>query len=433
MGSATNIALRSIGTEFSIGAVLLGWVSTIYTLAAAICLVPLGKIADMHGRKRIFTYGISIYTFASLLCALANSTPMLIGGRALQGVGSAMIFGTGVAILTSVFPPGERGQALGLNVTATYTGLSLGPFLGGFLTETFGWRSIFLFNVPVGLLVIILVVWKLTPEWASEEKGRFDVVGSSIYAASLLTVMYGLSRLPETAGLWLLPAGLAGGVAFVWWEMRAAHPVLNMTLFRGNPGFAFSNLAALINYAATTAVGFLLSYYLQYVKLLTPQQAGLVLVAQPVMMAVFSPLAGWLSDRIESRVIASTGMGVTAIALALLTLVDLQTPIVFVIVCQVILGFGFALFSSPNVNAIMSSVERRHYGIASAMVGTMRLIGQMLSMGVAMLILALYVGDVEITSQVYADFLTSLRTAFIIFSALCFAGVFASMARGKIR
>ena len=433
MGSSVNIALPSIGKEFAMDAVLLSWVATAYLLAAAMFLVPFGKIADIQGRKKIFAYGILVYTLASLLCALSTSAIWLIGCRILQGIGSAMIFGTGVAILTSVFPVGERGRALGINVAATYTGLSVGPVLGGFLTQHFGWRSIFLANVPLGLVIIPLVVWKLQGEWAAAKGEKFDFAGSAVYGLSLVVIMYGFSLVPALPGAWLILIGVLGILAFVRWEIRVGSPVLNMSLFRNNTVFAFSNLAALINYSATSAVGFLLSLYLQYIKALSPQNAGLVLVSQPVMMAIFSPLAGRLSDRIEPRIVASVGMALTTIGLTPFVFLNEQTPLGFIVASLVLLGFGFALFSSPNTNAVMSSVENRFYGVASATLGTMRLTGQMLSMGIAMLILAIYVGKVQITAEYYALFLTSMKTAIAIFAALCFLGIFASLARGKVR
>jgi EmrB/QacA subfamily drug resistance transporter len=433
MTSSVNIAMPVIGQEFSMDTVLLGWVATAYLLAAAMFLVPFGKLADMHGRKRIFTYGMGLFTLASLLCALSPSTAVLIGSRALQGIGSTMVFGTGVAILTSVFPPGERGRALGLNVAATYTGLSVGPFLGGLLTQNLGWRSLFLINVPLGLLVILLVLWRLKGDWAEAAGESFDWAGSAIYGGSLVATMYGLALLPEMVGAWVLLGGVAGILLFAWWETRAESPILNMGLFASNRVFAFSNLAALINYSATFAIGFMLSLYLQVVKGLSPQSAGLVLVAQPVMMAVFSPLTGRLSDRIEAQILSSTGMGFMVVSLFLLAFLGAETPLWFVVACQVLLGLGYALFSSPNVNAIMSSVEGRTFGVASATLGTMRLIGQMLSMGVATLVLAIFVGKVQIGPEHRCAFLTSLKTAFVLFAVLCFGGVFASLARGKTR
>lgn len=433
MTSSVNIAMPAIGQEFSMDTVFLGWIATAYLLAAAMFLVPFGKLADMYGRKRVFAYGMGLNTLASLLCALAPSAAVLIGSRVLQGIGSAMVFGTGVAILTSVFPPGERGRALGLNVAATYTGLSLGPFLGGLLTQNLGWRSVFLITVPLGLVVVVLVLWRLKGEWAGAAGESFDWIGSAIYSGSLVVTMYGLTLLPEMVGAWVLLGGVAGIILFVWWETRVESPILNMGLFVSNRVFAFSNLAALINYSATFAIGFMLSLYLQYVKGLSPQSAGLVLVAQPVMMAVFSPLTGRLSDRIEAQVLSSAGMGFMVVSLSLLAFLGAETPLGYVVACQVLLGLGYALFSSPNVNAIMSSVEGRTLGVASATLGTMRLIGQMLSMGVATLILAIFVGKVQIGPEHYGAFLTSLKTAFLLFAVLCFGGVFASLARGKTR
>ncbi|MCD6449978.1 MAG: MFS transporter [Thermotogaceae bacterium] len=206
-----------------------------------------------------------------------------------------------------------------------------------------------------------------------------------------------------------------------------------MKLFINNRVFAFSNLAALINYSATFAVGFLLSLYLQYMKTLGPQSAGLILVAQPIMMAIFSPFAGRLSDRFEPRVIASAGMALTAVSLSLFIFLNEKTGLEYIIASLILLGFGLALFSSPNANAVMSSVERKFYGVASAMLATMRLVGQMLSMGITMMIFAIYIGKVQITPQYFSLFLTSLRISFIIFAVLCFGGIFASLARGKVR
>jgi len=433
MGSSVNIALPAIGREFALDAVLLSWVATSYLLAAAVFLVPFGRVADIYGRKRIFAYGILIYTISSLLSALSTSVAMLISFRVLQGIGGAMIFGSGVAILTSVFPAGGRGKALGINVAAVYLGLSLGPFLGGLLTQHFGWRSIFLANVPLGLIIIAFVFWKLKGEWAEAKGERFDLTGSIIYGLALVTVIYGLSLLPAMSGVLAILIGVLGILVFIRWETKVTSPVLHMNLFRNNPVFAFSNLAALINYSATFAVTFLLSLYLQYTKGLGPQNAGLILVSMFAVQAILSPVAGRLSDRIEPRILASVGMGLTTIGLSLLTFLDQNTSIEFILVSLIILGFGFALFSSPNTNAVMSSVGKRSYGVASATLATMRMIGMMLSMGIAMLIFAVFIGRVEITPEYYPVFVRSLKMAFVIFAGLCFAGIFASLARGKIR
>ena len=433
MGSSVNIALPSIGKEFAMDAILLGWVATSYLLTTAIFLVPFGRLADIYGRKRIFTYGIFIFTASSLLTAISTSAIMLISFRILQGIGSAMIFGTAVAILTSVFPPGERGRALGINVGAVYLGLSLGPFLGGFLTQHFGWRSIFVANVPLGLTVIIFVLWKLKGEWAEAKGEKFDLVGSIIYSLALVAILYGLSSLQELSVSWVILVGILGIWVFILWEVKVKSPVLNIGIFRNNAVFAFSNLAALINYSSTFAVGFLLSLYLQYIRGFNPQNAGLILVSMPAMMTIFAPLAGRLSDRIEPRIVASMGMAFTTLALALFIFLSEITQLAFILVGLIILGFGAALFSSPNTNAVMSSIEKRFYGVASATIATMRNIGMVLSMGIAMLIFSIYLGRVQITLEYYPEFIASLKIAFTIFAALCFAGIFASLAKGKIR
>ena len=433
MGSAVNVALPIIGREFAMDAVSLSWVATAYLLAAAVFLVPLGRLADIHGRKRIFAAGIAVYTSSSLLAAASNSGPLLIVARVVEGTGGAMIFGTGTAILMSVFPQQERGRALGINVASVYLGLSLGPSLGGFLTQQWGWRSLFLINVPLGTLILALVLWKLKGEWAEARGEPFDLVGSLIYGLALVSLMLGFSRLPGTVGVVLVLAGMAGIGLFGLWEIRTASPVLDVRLFRGNRTFTFSSLAALISYSATSGVGFLLSLYLQYIKGMSPREAGLVLIAQPVMQALFSPLAGRLSDRVEPRVVASTGMGLTVIGLFTLIRLGETSSLGSIVVSLVLLGLGFALFSSPNTNAIMSSVERRFYGVASGMVGTMRLVGQMSSMGIVMLVFALIIGQVQITPEQYPLFLKSMRTDFIILPVLSLAGVFASLARGRLR
>ena len=433
MASAVNIALPRIGDEFSMNAIALGWVATSYLLSAAIFLVPFGRLADILGRKKIFLYGITMYTLTSALIAVSNSSAMLITLRVLQGAGGAMIFGTGIAILTSVYPASERGRVLGFNVAAVYLGLALGPLFGGALTQNLGWRSIFLVNVLIGVVVIFFTFWKLKAEWAEARGERFDFLGSILYTISLTLIMYGFSELPEIQGTWTIAIGTLVMLSFLLWESKILNPILHLNLFKRNPVFTFSNLAALINYSATFAVTFLLSMYLQYIKGLSPQSAGMVLIAQPVMMTLFSPLAGRLSDKMEPRIVASLGMAILVIGLILFILVGKDTTLMLVTVYLLLLGFGFALFSSPNTNAVMSSVEKKYYGVASATLGTMRLTGQMLSMGIVMMIFAIKIGKVKITPEYFPQFMISMRSAFIVFSILCIVGIFASLARGRVR
>jgi EmrB/QacA subfamily drug resistance transporter len=430
-GSAVNIALPTIGEEFSLDAVTLSWITTAYLLSIAILLVPFGKLADMKGRKRVFLLGISLFTLASFLVAFSANAGMLIGLRLLQGAGCAMIFGTSLAILSSAYPPGERGKALGITIAAVYLGLSFGPFLGGFMTEIMGWRSIFLVNVPLGILCVLFSIWKIPMEWREAAGERFDFTGAVLWAVSLVALIYGLSILPAMTGLALMGGGLAAMVAFVLLELRVPFPVLNMQLFLGNRVFAFSNFAALINYSATYAVTFLLSLYLQIAKGFSAEYAGLILVAQPAMQALFSPLAGKLSDRLDPGVVASAGMALTVAGLFLLTFLNADSTLPFILGCLLFMGVGFGIFSSPNTNAILGSVDRGSYGVASGMVGTMRILGQMLSMGIAMTIFAIMIGKEHLGDGNIPAFIQSVHIAFLLFFILCVIGMVFSMIRGK--
>ncbi|HNX17657.1 MAG TPA: MFS transporter [Methanoregula sp.] len=430
-GSAVNIALPTIGSQFHMDAIALSWVATAYLLASAVFLVPFGKIADIYGRKKIFLCGLATFGVASLVMTLVATEQQMIAVRVVQGIGAAMIFGTAIAILTAVYPPGERGRALGIYVTAVYLGLTVGPFVGGLLTEILGWQSIFYINVPIAIATISLVLLKLKGEWAECNGERFDLSGSFIYSIALVSLMYGFSVLPDMTGCSLVLAGVVLIGVFVWYELRQDCPVLNMQLFTKSRIFAFSNLAALINYSATYAIAFLLSLDLQYTKGFSAEYAGFIIVAAPVVQMIVSPFAGRLSDRFDSQIISSVGMGITALGLILLIFVSETTPLWYIIAVLMIVGFGFGIFSSPNTNAIMSSVEKKYYGVASGINGTMRLLGQMLSMGIVMMIFAIVIGDVEITPEYYSQFTTSLHYVFMIFAGLCVIGIFASLARGK--
>ena len=431
IGSATNIALPAIGKEFSANAVELSWVATSFLLSAAVFLAPFGRLADIVGRKKIFNLGLIIFTIASFACAYSTNIQILIFWRIIQGMGGALIFGTAMAIITSVFPREKRGKALGIVVASVYSGLTLGPFIGGYLTKSWGWEAIFLFTVPLGLISIILSFIYFKQDWADAKGEKFDWKGSIIYGFAIVSLMYGFGKLPELLGVGFTIVGIIGIILFVLFEKRQEFPVINIQLFQNNRVFAFSNYAALINYSATFAIGFLLSLYLQYIKGLNPQEAGQILVIQPLLMAIFSPLTGKLSDKIDAGKVASIGMAMISAGLFVIAFIGKNSSIWFIIPILIVFGIGYALFSSPNSNAIMSSVEKKYYGIASGTVGTMRLIGQMSSMGIAMMIFSIFIGKVEISPSNFNEFIISIRTAFFIFAILCFIGIFFSLARGK--
>jgi EmrB/QacA subfamily drug resistance transporter len=431
LGSAVNLALPSIGKDLNANAISLGWVISSFILSSAIFLLPFGRLADIAGRKKIFSFGIFLFTISTFLIIFAGNITTLILLRIFQGLASAMIFGTSLAIITSVYQPGERGRAMGINITATYLGLSLGPVIGGLLTQYFGWRSIFAFLVPFGIVSLVLINKKIKTEWAEAAGEKFDWRGSVIYGMALSSFMYGFSRLPSSLGWIFIGTGIFMAVLFLIVEKKISNPVFDIRLILQNRIFAFSGIAALINYSATSATGFFISLYLQYLKGLDARTAGLIMISQPVAMTLLSPVAGKLSDKMNPGMIASTGMGLTATGLILLCFIKPATPDYLVVLLLILMGVGFGLFSSPNSNAIMSSVEKRHLGVASGVVGTMRMVGQMMSMGIAMMLLSLYIGHQTINPSTYPGLISAMRTGFLVFSALSILGVFASLARHK--
>jgi EmrB/QacA subfamily drug resistance transporter len=431
MGSSVNLALPSIGDEFGVNAVTLNWIVSSYMLSTSILLLPAGRVGDILGRKKIFTAGLVIFTLTMILLTFTPNISWLIGARVLQGLGSAMLFGTSMAILTSVFPPGERGRAMGINVTAVYIGLASGPFLGGLLTRYLGWRSIFAFLVPMGIISLILIRTKMKEEWAEAKGEIFDWQGAVIYGLSLAALMYGFSKLPTATGWVITAAGLILMPLFVLREKKTNHPLFDITLISKNRVFALSNLAALIHYAATSATGFFLSLYLQYIKDLGPRDAGFILMCWPLTMALISPAAGKLSDKQNPGVLASIGMAITSAGLIMFCFLTADTSLVFVIAVLVIMGIGFSLFSSPNSNAVMSSVEKKQLGNASGMLGTMRNVGQTFSMAIALMLLTLFMGQARVNPTNYPQLLGAMKSGFIIFSVLCIAGIFASLARNN--
>ncbi len=434
LGSSVNVALPTINADFAVpDEVLLGWVVTGFLLSAAVFVVPFGRIADTFGRKKIFVMGLWIIVVSSLFCSISTSVQMLIASRVVEGFGSAMIFGTGIAILTQTFPAKERGSVLGINVAIVYLGSSTGPFLGGIITQHAGWRLIYAGIMIYALLAALLAQRSLKEEWQCGEAEHFDIAGTVLYGMMLFALIFGLSLIPDMAGAYLLVLAAMIMVVFLRWELKTENPIVKIDVFRNNYVFLFSNLAALINYSATFGVGFLMSLYLQYMKGYDPQTAGLVLVAQPIVQAIFSPLAGRLSDRIEPRVVASAGMGLCVMGLAQFAFLTPETSLETIFASLVFLGLGFALFSSPNTNAIMSSVDLCDYGMASGMVSTMRLIGQMMSLGIVMFTLSVIMGHVEIAPEQLDKLMVSIKVAFGIFAGLCVMGTIFSLARGNLQ
>ena len=423
MMSAVHIALPTMGEELSIDAVLLGWVITGMTLPQVAVLLAAGRFADIYGRKKVFLSGMVLFTVASFLCAIANSATTLLACRVLQGIAGGMAFGTLMAIITSVFPGEERGRALGIVTGAVFMGLAAGPFFGGALTEQLGWRSIFYITAVLCLVAVILIIWKMKGEWAEARGEKFDVAGSVVFGVSIILLIYGLTVLPSIRGFILIIIGILGLFAFVRLEVRTESPIFNVEVFRKNWVFVFSNLALLIQFCTVFASVFLLSLYIQYILGFSPQTAGVIMLVQMVPMALLSPITGRISDRVNPRVIASVGMMFIFIGLLMFVFLDEETTLRYVIGGLAVMGIGSGVFSSPNANAIMGSVEKRFLGVAAGTQGTMRSCGQMVGMAIVMILFALYIGDTAITPEYYPAFLTSTRVGFTIFASISLGGL----------
>jgi EmrB/QacA subfamily drug resistance transporter len=426
MGSAMNLAMPVIAKEFSLNAISLSWIVSIFLLTSAILPVPFSRIGDLLGRKKIFLIGVLIFTFASILCGFSTTGTQLFYSRFLQGFGASMMFATNMAIITSIFPHNERGKALGIITATVYISASSGPFFGGMLTHYFGWRSIFLITSVIGIAVVVGTLVVLKGEWVESKGEKFDLKGVLLYGTGLSTLIYGFSVLPGIAGFAFILLGIVTMIIFINFEKKQLFPVLNVRLFWENKIFGLASSAALINYSATFAISFLLSLYLQYVKGFDAHHAGFILIVQPISQAILSLLAGRWSDKVDARILATLGMAIIVFGLALMFFLTPATPILAIIFIAILLGIGFGIFSSPNMNVIMGSVEKKYLGMASATTSTMRLTGQSFSMGITMMVISIFVGKVKISSEVIPQFMKSIHVTFIILAILCLVGVYAS-------
>jgi MFS family permease len=429
VGSALNLALPQIGRDLGMNVVTLSLMVSAYLLPCAMFQMPAARLGDLYGRRKIYLLGIGGFALFSLLSGLAWSSTALIVFRALTGVSSAMMFGTAMAILTALFPQQQRGKVLGINTAVVYFALTVGPLCGGLLTHYLGWRSIFIACCFAGAVAVTFSLIAIRDEWAEARGEPFDFIGSALYALTLFATIYGFSLLPNAFSWMLLIAGIVAAFAFVRFEYRCRFPVFNLDLLANNRAFRLSTVAAMINYSVTAVSAFLLSLYLQYVRGLDAQHTGLLLMLQPIVQTIVSPLAGRWSDRVHPASLATAGMVMVALSLFGLCFLTENTPWFVLVILLLLFGAGFGTFSSPNVNMIMSSVDKAAYGTASAVTGTARLIGQSFSIGIATLAIHLYLGTAAISAAHHAAFMSSLRLTCAIFVVLCIVGIYASASR----
>jgi len=429
-GSSINVALPTIGRELGMNHARLQYVVSAYLMMNAVLLVPFGRLADIYGRRPLFQIGMVAFLAAHLVCAFATNGWVLIAGRGAGGIAAAMFFSNTIAILSDVFDNSERGKILGMNLSVAYIGLTIGPFVGGLLTSWWGWQSVFLSVIPLTIIGLGLARWKLPRDFNRGGKKRLNLSGSVHYVVMLILIILGLSRLPGLNGTLAVGAGIALAVPFFRRDGCAASPLMDVRRFRENRLFLLSNLANFIQYFSVFATGFLLSLFLQndQIKNLTPYAAGLILLSQPLMQALFSPLAGALSDRFAARWIASGGMVVSAACLLGFALLSPTAPlhvIVLLLMCQ---GIGFAFFSSPNNNIVMGSVSPDVYGIASGILSTGRVLGMSLSLATTAVVFNFFNSHRDRPDA----FLNSFHALFTIFFILSLIGTVCSAAREKI-
>lgn len=445
--SIVNISLPVIAREFGVplnGAV--EWVIIAYLVVTAAVLLTAGRIADMIGRKAVWVIGLFVFTGGSALCGAAPSLTLLIAARGLQGLGGALLFATSPAMLTSAFPPQERGRALGLNAVNVALGVSVGPPLGGFLTSI-SWRLIFYVNLPIGIIAIIatLVVLK---EKLHRNPGKFDPLGALLLAIGLAAITASLSFGQEIG--WsnpLLLTGIVVGVlallALPFVEGRVNNPVIDFRMLR-NRVFLSANLSLLISFLALFAVSFMMPFYLEELRRLPTEQVGLLLTPLPITLAIVAPFSGALADRIGSRWLAATGLSIACLGLVMLSTLNATSSIVTIILFLILTGLGQAIFQSPNNSALMGSAPKGQQGSASGFLATGRVVGQSVSVALSGAVFTglggaaagqLLASGTRTAQQVALQntFVNAFHVTFLVCAGICVLGVFASLVRGNER
>ena len=420
------IGVPAIAQEFAMNNVIQNWVPTIFFLVVAVFTVPAGQISGKFGVKKSLLAGVIVYLIASIGACLSISTETFLIFRILQGAGVAFLNVSAMAMVVQAVKPQNRGKALGFTVTGVYLATSLSPVICGFLVHNLGWRSMFYFVVPFLVLCIILMIFKIPQEWKTYEKDKIDKVGSVIYGIGILAFIYGFTTLNTQTGLIITILGIVLLIIFGAYELRQKSPVFNMNLFR-NAKFTSSNIAALCSYIAVMVVTTILNYHFQYVRGWDAQMSGLILIITPILMAIMAPNAGKLSDKVHPQKLAALGMGIATVALLILTFLNGSTPLYLVVLAMILQGIGMGLFSSPNMNAIMSSVPPKETPNASAAQSAMRTIGQTMSLGLLTLVFAWVMGSLKLSSQ-YADMIVqSSQIVCIICTIICIIAIFASL------
>ncbi|MNK66094.1 Multidrug resistance protein stp [compost metagenome] len=383
-GSVVNTILPVVSHDYGSPVSHVEWVITVYLLVISALLLGFGRLGDMHGYKRVYLTGCVLFVIGSALCGASPTLHGLVAFRALQAIGAAMLYANSPAILTNSFPASQRGRALGLQATMTYLGLSVGPALGGWLTDQLTWRSVFYINVPVGIVALAFGAYFIPAREAVPTNARFDWLGASAFGLGLIALLLGLNqgaswgwRSPPILVLFALALAMFGG--FLAIERASPEPMLKLNLF--NREFSAASASAVLNYIAVSGSLFLLPFYLIQGRGLTPAQVGLTLSMQSLTMALCAPLSGALSDRIGTRLPAAAGMLLLAIGLGILSRLGPTTPHPHILLGLAVLGLGTGIFISPNNSSLMGAAPPEDQGLAGGILATARNVGMVLGVG----------------------------------------------------
>ena len=428
--SALNLSVPDMSTYFNMGATSVNWISTIYIMTVAAVSIPIGKIADSTSRRNVLIIGLIGYTIFAFAAVFAWNAASILVLRALQGFFSSLIFATNTPIAISAYPPEQKGKAIGIAISGIYTGLALGPVMGGFINTHFTFKGIFVFTSILGVIAIILAVTSV-PKDRSESKPKFDAAGNILSILMIACLIYGLTGINSVPHAWaFVIAAAAFAVLFVIAENKSAEPMIDLSLFKDRI-YTFSNITALLNYTATYALTYVGSIYLQVVRGYPSQTAGLILIAEPIVMALLTPRMGRLSDRIAPFKLVSGGMALCGATLLFFAFAKETTPIPLIMVMLAIAGLGFAMFSSPNTNVILSCVSPSKFSTANSILSTMRTIGQCMGMAIITLVTSAKVGDMALAEADTSNVLGMMHVSFAIFTVCCIVGVFMSLSRDK--
>ncbi len=420
------LGVPSIAGDFGMNNILQNWITTIALLVMAVFTLPAGQISGKYGVKKSLIIGLAIFIIASLGACLSFSTETFLFFRVLQGIGIAFTNVSSMAMVVQAVNPQNRGKALGFTITGVYLAGSLSPVFCGALVFNFGWRSIFYFVIPFLVLCLILMILKIPGEWKTYEKDKIDSVGYILYGIGILLFIYGFTNLMKEFGMICVIIGFGLLILFGYYELKIDNPAFNMNLFK-NMKFTSSNIAALCSYLAIAAITTILNYHFQYVRGWNAQMSGLILIVTPIIMAIMAPNAGKLSDKIHPQKLAAIGMSIATVTLVILIFLDANTPLYLIILAMVLQGIGMGLFTTPNTNAIMSSVPPNETPNASAAQSAMRTIGQTMSLGLLTLIFAWVMGSLKLSSQYSGMIVQSSQLICLICTVICVIAIFASL------